>query len=67
METGLRNRIECRESRRHCDGIAGERAGLVDGPSGASCSMISRRPPNAPTGMPPPTILPSVVRSGFTP
>ena len=31
------------------------------------CSMMSRRPPNAPTGMPPPTILPSVVRSGLMP
>ena len=31
------------------------------------CCMISRRPPNAPTGMPPPTILPSVVRSGLMP
>jgi hypothetical protein len=29
--------------------------------------MMSRRPPNAPTGMPPPMILPSVVRSGRTP
>ena len=37
------------------------------GPSGAMYSMISRRPPKAPTGMPPPTILPSVVRSGLMP
>jgi len=29
--------------------------------------MISRRPPNAPTGMPPPMILPSVVKSGRHP
>ena len=37
------------------------------GPSGATCSMTSRRPPYAPMGMPPPMILPSVVRSGVTP
>ncbi len=37
------------------------------GPSGAIASMMSRRPPNAPTGMPPPITLPSVVRSGTTP
>ncbi len=29
--------------------------------------MISRLPPKAPTGMPPPMIFPSVVRSGRTP
>ena len=29
--------------------------------------MISRRPPKAPTGMPPPMTLPSTVRSGRTP
>ena len=29
--------------------------------------MTSRRPPKAPTGMPPPMILPRVVRSGRTP
>src|SRR5260370_775338 len=29
--------------------------------------MMSRRPPKAPTGMPPPMILPSVVKSGRTP
>ena len=37
------------------------------GPSGASFSMISRLPPKAPTGMPPPMTLPSVVRSGVMP
>ena len=37
------------------------------GPSGAIFSMMSRRPPNAPTGMPPPITLPSVVRSGVMP
>ena len=36
------------------------------GPKGESCSMMSRRPPKAPTGMPPPMILPKVVRSGRT-
>ena len=29
--------------------------------------MISRLPPKAPTGMPPPMTLPSVVRSGLMP
>ena len=37
------------------------------GPSGAIFSMMSRRPPNAPTGRPPPITLPSVVRSGRMP
>ena len=37
------------------------------GPSGATISMISRRPPYAPTGSPPPMILPRQVRSGSTP
>ena len=37
------------------------------GPSGAIFSMIARSPPNAPTGMPPPITLPSVVRSGVIP
>ena len=37
------------------------------GPSGAIFSMIARLPPNAPTGMPPPITLPSVVRSGVMP
>ena len=34
------------------------------GPSGATCSIRSRRPPYAATGSPPPITLPSVVRSG---
>ncbi len=34
---------------------------------GAIFSMMSRRPPYAPTGMPPPMILPNVVRSGVVP
>ena len=51
---------------RHGQRVARERAGLVDGASGATVSMISRRPPKAPTGRPPPMILPSVVRSGMT-
>ena len=37
------------------------------GPSGASCASSSRRPSTAATGKPPPTILPSVVRSGSMP
>jgi len=37
------------------------------GPVGASASITSRRPPNAPTGIPPPMILPRQVRSGTTP
>src|SRR5688572_16535424 len=37
------------------------------GPSGASFCRMSRRPPTAPTGRPPPITLPSVVRSGRTP
>jgi len=37
------------------------------GPSGAIFCMISRRPPTAPTGKPPPITLPSVVRSGRMP
>ena len=37
------------------------------GPAGATSSMISRRPPYAPTGRPPPMTLPSVVRSGVIP
>ena len=37
------------------------------GPFGASLSMTSARPPKAPTGMPPPMTLPSVVRSGLMP
>ena len=36
------------------------------GPTGATISMISFLPPYAPTGIPPPMILPSVVRSGVT-
>ncbi len=36
-------------------------------PSGASCCSSSRRPSTAATGRPPPTILPSVVRSGSMP
>jgi hypothetical protein len=34
--------------------------------SGLKTSMISRRPPNAPTANPPPIFLPSAVRSGFS-
>ncbi len=37
------------------------------GPSGATRSIKSRRPPYAATGSPPPMILPSVVRSGVMP
>mmetsp|Transcript_23596 Transcript_23596/g.58492 ORF Transcript_23596/g.58492 Transcript_23596/m.58492 type:complete len:245 (-) Transcript_23596:776-1510(-) len=37
------------------------------GPAGATTSMMSRRPPYAPTGSPPPITLPMVVRSGVTP
>ena len=37
------------------------------GPAGASCSMTSRRPPNAAHGKPPPITLPRTVRSGVTP
>mmetsp|Transcript_6842 Transcript_6842/g.29133 ORF Transcript_6842/g.29133 Transcript_6842/m.29133 type:complete len:205 (-) Transcript_6842:783-1397(-) len=37
------------------------------GPAGATTSMISRLPPYAPTGRPPPITLPMVVRSGVTP
>ena len=37
------------------------------GPSGASTSMTSARPPKAPTGRPPPITLPNAVRSGVTP
>lgn len=36
-------------------------------PSGAMHSMISRLPPNAPTGRPAPIILPNVVKSGVMP
>src|SRR5262249_42725980 len=36
-------------------------------PEGASCVISSPRPPNAASGSPPPTILPSTVRSGTTP
>jgi hypothetical protein len=46
---------------------ARQRAGLVDGPAGATRSIRSARPPYAPIGIPPPMILPSVVRSGRTP
>jgi len=45
-------------------GLPAQRAGLVDRTEGARRFMISARPPNAPTGRPPPMILPSVVRSG---
>ena len=37
------------------------------GPAGATVRMISLLPPYAPTGRPPPMILPSVVRSGVMP
>ena len=37
------------------------------GPRGASASITSARPPNAPTGSPPPMTLPRHVRSGRTP
>ena len=33
----------------------------------SNTDMMSRRPPTAPTGSPPPMILPKVVRSGVTP
>ena len=51
----------------HRQRVAGQRAGLVDRPAGATSAIRSRRPPYAPIGMPPPMILPSVVRSGCTP
>ena len=35
-------------------------------PNGARCSMISQRPPKAPTGRPPPITLPKHHRSGWT-
>ena len=34
---------------------------------GSKSAMMSLRPPHAPTGMPPPIILPNVVMSGMTP
>mmetsp|Transcript_12952 Transcript_12952/g.43821 ORF Transcript_12952/g.43821 Transcript_12952/m.43821 type:complete len:218 (+) Transcript_12952:17-670(+) len=37
------------------------------GPAGATISIMSRRPPYAPTGRPPPITLPMVVTSGVTP
>ena len=37
------------------------------GPAGATISMISLRPPYAPTGKPPPITFPMVVTSGVTP
>ena len=37
------------------------------GPAGMTFFMTSARPPYAPTGKPPPTILPSTVRSGVSP
>ena len=37
------------------------------GPAGMTFFMMSARPPYAPTGKPPPTILPSTVRSGVSP
>ena len=39
----------------------------LKGPTGETVFMMSSRPPYAPTGMPPPMILPSVVMSGVTP
>jgi hypothetical protein len=51
----------------HRHRIARQRAGLVDGAERRDLLHDSRRPPKAPTGMPPPMILPSVVRSGRTP
>ena len=36
------------------------------GPTGASRSITSRRPPNAAHGNPPPITLPRIVRSGVT-
>ena len=55
-----------RKSRRHCDRVAGKRTGLVHGPTGARHCMMSRLPPNAAIGIPPPITLPSVVMSGLT-
>ena len=42
----------------HGDGVARQCAGLVHRAQRAICSIISRLPPKAPTGMPPPMTLP---------
>ena len=56
-----------REARGHRHRIAGERPRLVDGTERRDLLHDARRPPKAPTGMPPPMTLPSVVRSGVMP
>ena len=51
----------------HGEWIARQRAGLVGGPERRDRLHDVAAPPKAPTGRPPPMILPSVVRSGLTP
>ena len=57
--------LQRRQPGGHGQRVARQRAGLEDRPGGHDLLMMSARPPYAPTGRPPPTILPSTVRSGF--
>ena len=68
VEARRLHELQRREARGDRDRIARERARLVHRARAARARcMMSRRPPNAPTGMPPPITLPSVVRSGVMP
>ena len=51
----------------HVGSIDAGRAAWYTGPSGASCSITARLPPNAASGMPPPMTLPITVMSGSKP
>ena len=56
--------IERGDAGGHGERVAAERAGLVDGAERRQPIHDLALPPKTPTGKPPPTILPSVTRSG---
>ena len=55
---GVVGRAQRGQPRRHRDGVTRQRARLIHGPSGASLSITSTRPPNAAAGRPPLITLP---------
>jgi hypothetical protein len=55
VEAGRLDQFQRRQTGGHRDRVAGQRAGLIDRAERGDLSMISRLPPKAPSGMPPPT------------
>jgi hypothetical protein len=67
VETRTADQAQGGQAGGHRQRVTRQGAGLVDRAQRGDARMISRLPPKQPTGMPPPMILPKVVRSGVTP